>query len=97
MNFTDIITFMKSGKKWGDIKAAQEFFESKDDLKAFLDSDWTLDDVREAYEMTETNPVAQETKPEHYEKHTTLTETTQTNFNDKEVQLGAFAKLAKGE
>lgn len=93
MIWNDIIGFMKNGKKWSDIKQAQEYFESKDDLDAFLASGWSIQDLKEAKEMVETNPVAQKITTENI--NNANTQTVISNFDDKEVQLGAFAKLAK--
>lgn len=89
MKWQDIIGFMKNGKNWADIKAAQEFFESKDDLDAFLASGWSIDDIKEAKEMCETNPVAQKVDKDHFEKATPK------EANEPAEIGGAFAKLAK--
>lgn len=71
------------------------------DIVALAKAGWSFKDVKQALEFVETNPVTQETKPEQVEEAAKelqkQLETVQTNANDSEVQLGAFAKLAKEE
>lgn len=91
MIFSDIKTLWKTGRSWSEIKEAHEVFESKEDLEEFFKSNWSLKDVQEFKEMCETNPIAQKEKVE------TTIQNVETNVKDPEVQLGAFAKLAKEE
>lgn len=71
------------------------------DIVALAKAGWSFKDVKQALEFVETNPVTQETKPEEVQdamqELQKQMENTQTNQNDPEVQLGAFAKLAKEE
>ena len=71
------------------------------DIVALAKAGWSFKDVKQALEFVETNPVTQETKPEEVEKAAqelkNQMENLQTNEKDPEVQLGAFAKLAKEE
>ena len=71
------------------------------DIVALAKAGWSFKDVKQALEFVETNPVTQETNPEQVEEAAKelqkQLETVQTNANDPEVQLGAFAKLAKEE
>lgn len=70
------------------------------DIIALAKSGWTFAQIKEAMEWTETNPVVQEQEPEKMEETLEqLKDITQVanNANDPEVQLGAFAKLAKEE
>ena len=75
MDFNTIKMFLTNKTEWKRVKEAQAFFENKgldkEDLQLFLNSEWTLDDLSEALEMIETNPVAQEVKEEHIEKYET--------------------------
>lgn len=71
------------------------------DIVALAKAGWSFKDVKQALEFVETNPVTQETKPEEVQdamqELQKQMENTQTNQNDPEVQLGAFARLAKEE
>lgn len=71
------------------------------DIVALAKAGWSFKDVKAALEFVETNPVTQETKPEEVkdamQELQKQMENVQTNENDPEVQLGAFARLAKEE
>ena len=67
MIWDDIKYFMTSGRKWSEIKEAQQLFESKEDLDTFFKSGWSIQDVKEAKEMVETSPVAQKTEVKQIE------------------------------
>lgn len=72
-------------------------------LKDIIDlarAGWSFKQVKEALEFVETNPVTQEAKSEDVEQTLEQLKTIETvpnNANDPEVQLGAFARLAKEE
>lgn len=108
MKWADIVGFMKNGRKWADIKAAQEYFESQEDIDAFLASGWSIDDLAEAKEMVETNPVAKKVDNENMEKGIDHVASQIENMTGLEIpenekhydmeDIGAsFKKLAKGE
>ena len=71
------------------------------DIVALAKAGWSFKDVKAALEYVETNPVTQETTPEEakdaMQELKKQMEDVQTNESDPEVQLGAFAKLAKEE
>lgn len=71
------------------------------DIVALAKAGWSFKDVKSALEYVETNPVTQATEPAAVEQAAKELqkelETVQTNVNEPEVQLGAFAKLAKEE
>lgn len=108
MKWSDLIGFMKNGKKWSEIKEAQEFFESKEDLDTFLASGWSIDDLKEAKEMIDTNPTSQKIDKESMEKGIDHVASQIENMTGLEIpenekhydmeDIGAsFKKLAKGE
>lgn len=100
MNFSDIIGFMKNGTKWTDIKAAQEFFENKDDLDAFLKSGWSLQDIKEAKEMVETNPITMKVDNSHFEtavENININNNVSTTAHERVSPSDIITKIAKGE
>lgn len=105
MKWADIVGFMKNGKSWAQIKAAQEYFESQEDIDAFLASGWTIEDLAEAKEMIETNPTAAKIEPKvmdhvatQIENSTGLEIPENENHYALDDEVGStFKKLAKGE
>lgn len=76
------------------------------DIVALAKAGWSFKDVRTALEMVETSPKIQEAKTEDAQKANEeikanelmeQLKNVETNANDPEVNLGAFAKLAKEE